>query len=160
MCKKLVCLITLCLLVVITGSSQAADKRWDNGGSGKLWSTSGNWNPDGVPGSSDNVYIEEPYAYDPNGPIIQNGINAECDMLVVAYWDGPITLTMTGGTLNSYSYTVIGYTDRVESDANGFIDISGGTIDTHAWLYWVKSSIAPRCPLESPWSDRSNTATA
>ncbi len=133
MCKKLYLLLTIVLLMSQIGGADEYT-RWWNDGANQLWSTTANWQYDTLPDDTNTVSIEEPNALNGNGPIIQSGIAADCNILYVAYWDGPITLTMTGGTLDTALYTIIGFTDRVESDADGIIDMSGGTIDTHDWL--------------------------
>ena len=56
--KKLI--ISLIALAVCTTPALSATKTWDGGGSGTSWSSANNWNPNGVPGSSDNVIINAP----------------------------------------------------------------------------------------------------
>jgi len=44
-------------MVVLAGISQAATKTWDGGGSGDAWTTGDNWDPNGIPGDSDDVIV-------------------------------------------------------------------------------------------------------
>ena len=51
-------LFTFCAAIVFASNAFAATSYyWDNGGVGSEWGTAGNWNPDGVPTSSDNNFI-------------------------------------------------------------------------------------------------------
>lgn len=123
MCKKLLFLTTLILLL---GSiSIAEDIQWTGAGRNKLWSTTANWDLGRAPTLNDGVRIEAPAATAPNGPVIQEGIDAKADLI----WcenPGEPTLTMTGGTLEIGGWGVW-WGDG--ADSFGFWDMSGGTVD-------------------------------
>ena len=38
-------------------SAQAVTRTWDGGGDGRNWTEAANWNPDGIPGTSDNLTV-------------------------------------------------------------------------------------------------------
>ena len=96
MSKKLIYLISS---VLVLGSvSNAATIHWTDLGPDHLWSTGANWESNKVPTSSDEVYIDVPAAKAPNGPIIQDGIDAKALGLACEVAGEP-TMTMTGGTL-------------------------------------------------------------
>lgn len=155
MSKKLLFLISFVLALSLAGNAPAADLTWTNndGAGDRLWSTGTNWSKTGparAPEAGDNVYIDNQYTDDGNGPIIQTGINAECyqiDMggnasvpleavltitdgnLLVEDWldmggyeSGNFRVEMSGGDVNIGGITYVGYVQ----DANATINISGG----------------------------------
>ncbi len=121
MCARQICLIAviLCLASVTEG----AKIHWTGGGGDRLWSNANNWEGGKVPTSVDEVYIDVPAAAAPNGPIIQDGIEAQvlglgCEVA------GEPTMTMTGGTLEVADW--IWWGDG--ADSHGTFEMSGGTI--------------------------------
>jgi hypothetical protein len=123
MCKKIVCLSFLVLMSVSV--SNAATIHWKGGAGDNLWSTPGNWEFNKVPTSADEVYIDVPEALAPNGPIIQDGIEAKAFGLACEVAGEP-TITMTGGTLEVTDW--IWWGDGQNS--HGTFNMSGGTITT------------------------------
>ncbi len=98
MCRKLILLTSFVLVLGFVNNANAADIAWTGLGADNLWSNPANWEGNKVPTAADDVAVEVPGAAAPNGPLIQDGIDAECGVL----WNevaGEPTMTMTGGTL-------------------------------------------------------------
>ena len=96
MCKKTVYLLSF---VLVLGSvSSAADIAWTDLGADHLWSNPENWDPVRVPTLTDEVLIDVPAAAAPNGPVIQDGIDAKAKGILTEGAGEPM-LTITGGTL-------------------------------------------------------------
>ena len=96
MCRKMIYLISFVLVLAFVSSAAAV--QWTGLGADNLWSNPANWETNKVPTAADEVYVEVPAAAAPNGPVIQDGIDAECDLLACEVAGEP-TMTMTGGTL-------------------------------------------------------------
>jgi hypothetical protein len=97
MCKKMICLAFFVSVIAFGNVLNAADIVWTGQGADNLWSNPANWEGNKVPTAADDALIEVPGALPPNGPLIQDGIDAECSVL----WNevaGEPTMTMTGGT--------------------------------------------------------------
>lgn len=121
MCKKMISLMAVFLLL---GSvSPAEDIEWTDLGADHLWSTPENWSLGRVPTLDDEVRIDVPAAASPNGPVIQDGIDAKAKGIFTEAAGEP-TLTMTGGTLEVAQW--IWWGDG--ADSFGIMDISGGTL--------------------------------
>jgi len=121
MCKKLLVLTSLILLL---GSvSIAEDIQWTGGGRNKFWGTAANWDLGRPPTLDDEVRIDVPAAAAPNGPIIQDGIDAKAKGIFTEAAGEP-TLTMTGGTLEVADW--IWWGDGMDSYA--VWTMSGGTV--------------------------------
>ncbi len=121
MCRRMVCLVVVVSMFGAIGN--AADVKWTGGGSDNLWSTPANWSSNRVPGIADEVYVDVPAAKAPNGPIIQDGIDAKIVGLLCEAAGEP-EITMTGGTLEISDY--IWWGDGQGS--HGTFYMSGGTI--------------------------------
>jgi hypothetical protein len=121
MSKKLIYLISF---VLVLGSvSNAEDIQWTDLGADHLWSTPENWDLGRVPTLADDVRIDVPAAGAPNGPVIQDGIDAKANGIFTEAAGEP-TLTMTGGTLEVAEW--IWWGDG--TDSFGIWDMSGGTV--------------------------------
>jgi len=96
MCRRLLSLIVPVLVVSSVGS--AATIHWTALGDDNLWSNPANWQGNKVPTIADEAYIDVPAAAAPNGPVIQDGIDAKALGLGCEVAGEP-TMTMTGGTL-------------------------------------------------------------
>jgi hypothetical protein len=96
MYRKLTYLLSFILVLGFVNSAVAI--QWTGSGADNLWSTPANWEGNKVPTASDEAYIDVPGAAAPRGPLIQDGIDAECDLLACEVAGEP-TMTMTGGTL-------------------------------------------------------------
>ena len=70
---------------------------WTGGGADNLWSNPDNWAGGIVPTAGDRVLVNGPAAHDPNGPVIEDGIEAITELLIADF--GSPTITMTGGSL-------------------------------------------------------------
>ena len=57
MSKKMLFLISLALVLGLATNASAQWVNWDNGGPGNLWNTPNNWDPCGVPDSSQNARL-------------------------------------------------------------------------------------------------------
>ena len=121
MCRRIVCLVFVVLVLGSVGN--AADVKWKGGGGNNLWSTPANWSSNKVPGIGDEVFVDVPAAKAPNGPIIQDGINAKILGLLCEAAGEP-EMTMTGGTLEIGDY--IWWGDG--SNSHGTFYMSGGTV--------------------------------
>lgn len=97
MYRKMIYLASIVLVLGFVNNANAADIVWSGGGTDNLWSNPANWEGNKVPTAADDALIEVPGALPPNGPLIQDGIDAECSVL----WNevaGEPEMTMTGGT--------------------------------------------------------------
>jgi hypothetical protein len=125
MLRKMIYLVSV---VLVLGSvSNAATVHWTDLGPDHLWSTPTNWEFNKVPTAADEVYIDVPPAKAPNGPIIQDGIDAKALGLACEVAGEP-TMTMTGGTLEITDW--IWWGDGAGS--HGTFNMSGGTITVAA----------------------------
>ncbi len=99
MSKKLVCLISIAVLLSLAGNAPAADyKDWDDGDlADHLWSSPANWDPDGLPtmiGDTGNRTRIEPGSGGGDYPILDSAIfevdpnGAFADRLYVAHEQG------------------------------------------------------------------------
>jgi len=121
MCKKLIYFVSVVLLL---GSVvQAADIQWTDLGADHLWSTPENWEPVRVPTLADEVLIDVPAAAAPNGPVIQDGIDAKAKGILTEA-PGEPTLTITGGTLEVAEWIWFGD----GSGSFGIWDMTGGAV--------------------------------
>ena len=124
MCRKLIILTSFVLVVGFVNNANAADIVWSGLGADNLWSNPANWEGNKVPTAADDVAIEVPGAAAPNGPLIQDGIDAECGVL----WNevaGEPSMTMTGGTLTISGWG-IWWGDG--PGCNPTFNMSGGTV--------------------------------
>jgi len=122
MFKKMTCLITLVLPLVLLNSA-SAQILWDAGGFDDLWTTAANWVDDTLPTSIDPVSIDDP---ENAHCIIEDGIDVECETLRVGNGGTTTNLDITGGSL-----TATGAYIGVDSTAgHGIMNISGGLFST------------------------------
>jgi len=102
---------------------RAEDIQWTDLGPDHLWSTPENWDLGRVPTLADEVRIDVPAAAAPNGPVIQDGIDAKAKGIFTEAAGEPM-LTITGGTLEVAEW--IWWGDG--RDSFGIWDMSGGTV--------------------------------
>jgi hypothetical protein len=124
MCRKLFFLTSCVLMLAFVNVNNAADIVWTGAGADNLWSNPANWEGNKVPTAGDDAMPEVPGAAAPNGPLIQDGIDAECAVL----WNevaGEPTMTMTGGTLTISGWG-IWWGDG--PGCNATFNMSGGTV--------------------------------
>jgi hypothetical protein len=126
MLKKVSVLICAAVLGM-AANVWAADKDWTNGGGDRLWRTSSNWSG-GTPTSSDKAAVRNNYAT--NGPIIDSSTTAAANTVVVGDWSSTSgdSLDMTGGTLTTNSWFVLGYGPLAN---HGTFTISAGTVNVN-----------------------------
>ncbi len=105
------------------------DRNWTNGNGNRLWSTAANWSGSVVPTNLDKAAIRNQAIL---GPIIQSGITAVANQIVVGDWSSTNdTIDMTGGSLTTNDWFVLGY-----SSANhGTFTMSAGTVNVGSNLY-------------------------
>jgi len=111
-------IISAILLLGIVGSA-LADTDWNNGGGDRDWDNASNWSA-GVPDSTVKVGIR---ANITNGPIIDSGTTAACDPLVCGDWGHFGIIDITGGSLTTESWFILGY----GADTVGTFNVGGGT---------------------------------
>ena len=116
MFRKMICLVSLVLVLGLVGDVQAID--WTDGGPDHLWSTPTNWDTGTVPTSSDEVVINLV-----PGPIIDPNVDAVAGGLKLGYAGQTGELTMDGGTL-TLEWSNIGEDD----DGYGTVNMNSGTI--------------------------------
>jgi hypothetical protein len=122
MFKKMICLISLVLPLVMLNNA-SAQVMWTADGYDDLWSNPANWNDDLVPTEVNAVSIDSP----PNTVcIIEEGIEAVCETLRVGNGGATTYLEITGGSL-----TAAGAYIGVDSKTgHGVLNISGGLFAT------------------------------
>jgi hypothetical protein len=143
MSKKVFSLISFVLVLSLAGNALAVDVTWDKGlgtTGDRLWDNVDNWDKDGpgddkIPEAGDDVYIDELYTDDGNGPIIDGNTDAACEWVSIG-WDAlpageDAVLTMTGGTLTVGNAILLN---------NGLVgtarfDMSGGVVDVATEFY-------------------------
>ena len=122
MFKKMICLISLALLLVPFNSASAMIF-WDDGGPDHLWSTATNWSPDSIPTSIDPVSIDSP---ENTHCEIQDGIIAECETLRVGNSSFTTNLDISGGSLTASG----AYVGVDNATGHGILNVSGGLFST------------------------------
>ncbi len=115
--RKHVCLIFVVLLGMV-GDALAADVDWTNGGGDRLWRNAANWNV-GVPTADDKAAIRQ----GGDGPIVDSSTTAVANVVVLSDWSSfGDSLDMTGGSLTTNSWFIIGY----GANNDGTFNVSGG----------------------------------
>jgi len=122
MCKKMICLISLVLPLVLFNSASAMIY-WDAGGFDQLWSTAANWNPDSIPTKIDPVSIDDP---DNTHCEIADGITAVCETLRVGNGGATTNLDISGGSLTATG----AYIGVDNPSGHGILNMSGGLFST------------------------------
>ena len=99
---------------------------WTNGNGNRLWTTAANWSGSAIPTDLDKAAIRNSAI---SGPIIQAGMNAVANQIVVGDLSSTRdTLDMTGGTLTTSGascWMILGY----GASNNGIFTISAGTVN-------------------------------
>jgi hypothetical protein len=117
------CVVVVAVTLLLGSVSSAATIHWTGLGDDNLWSNPANWEGNKVPTSADEAYVDVPAAAAPNGPVIQDGIDAKALGLGCEVAGEP-TMTMTGGTLEIADW--IWWGDGAA--CHGTFTMSGGTI--------------------------------
>ena len=116
---------SICLVTLMISVAGAATLHWTGAGGDTLWDNPNNWETNQVPTASDEAYVDVPAALAPNGPVIQEGMEAEVLGLACEV-AGEATMTMTGGTLTVADWIWWGDGDN----CHGTFYMSGGTLST------------------------------
>ncbi len=153
MFRKMICLVSLVLVLGLVGDVRAQD--WTDTSGDHLWGTPTNWDGDAVPTSSSSVYIDSI-----PGPTIGTGVAVVLDGGMVGL-DNPGALIMDGGTLaanwfnlgendagtgtlnmNSGSIT-IAWDLGVGAYGEGLVNMTGGTIEAGYFLVgaWGENAV-------------------
>ena len=139
MFRKMICLVSFVLVLLVVGDIQAAE--WTDGGADHLWSTPQNWDIGRLPTRTDRVHIRSL----PGATVANEG--AESNTLPIGS-DTGAALTVDGGTLTVYNWvpiadgpgrigtlnmisgamTVVGDDISVGREGEGTLNITGGTI--------------------------------
>jgi len=138
--KSVTYLITLALVLSLTGMASAAAKvNWDGGGADSLWTTVGNWAADVLPGTgekaminaSKDALIDSTVAVTHAGVVAEYGIDITGGSLTVNGWLGVTTgKGPVGSELNMSDGYVWTNALNVGSAAdNGDMTMSGGLIE-------------------------------
>jgi len=122
MFKKMICLISLALPLIMLNTA-SAQIMWDEGGYDQFWSTAANWDPDGIPTEIDPVSIDGP---DNTHCVVAEGIEAVCETLRVGNSGATTNLDITGGSLTAAG----AYVGVDNSAGHGILNISGGLFAT------------------------------
>ena len=119
----------LIVLVLVLGMSASiahagTEIFWDGGGSDNYWTTPENWVgdvfPTDDPVDQDYGMIDDPLVHQ---PLVDDTITASAYRVIVGQFNGPCTLTVTGGSITS-SGTI--FTIGRRAGGIGILDISGG----------------------------------
>jgi hypothetical protein len=122
MFKKMICLISLVLPLVMLNSASAMIF-WTANGDDDLWSNTDNWDTNTLPTEIDPVSIDNPMD---THCVVAEGIEAVCETLRVANSGATTNLDITGGSL-----TAVGaYVGVDNPDGYGIMNISGGLFST------------------------------
>ncbi|MBI3585648.1 MAG: hypothetical protein HY088_00775, partial [Ignavibacteriales bacterium] len=104
--------------------STGVTKTWDGGAGTSNWGDSQNWNPDGVPISTDNINLNGANTINVNVAAVGNSITLNNSGLTLTILSGnslavSSNLTLTSGTLN---------TQGAFPSVTGTVNITGGTV--------------------------------
>ena len=111
-----------------------AQKTWDGGGDGVNWNSANNWNPNGVPTSSDAVTLAANGSNNANLSVTVNITNAVCASLQIGGTSAHTRATLTFASSGSPKLTVtgavtIGGEGSTNSNRGGTITfVSGSTL--------------------------------
>ncbi|MDD5134417.1 MAG: hypothetical protein PHP01_03275 [Phycisphaerae bacterium] len=105
----------------VTASPPASSTQdWTNGNGDRLWRVAANWSGNAVPIGSDKAAIRNDTIL---GPIIDSSTTAVANQVVLGDWSSTSdTLDITGGTLTTNSWMVLGYS----AGNNGIFTVTGG----------------------------------
>ena len=117
-------MISVVLLLGMVGNALAVDTNWTDGGGDRAWDNASNWS-DGVPGGGDKAAIRAGIP----GPIIDPSTTAAANVIVVGDWGNTDSLDITGGSLITGGWFILGY----GGSDDGTFNVSGGatTVGTH-----------------------------
>ena len=124
--KKLLtqCLVAGLLLALGPVAPAVSQSLWTGDGADNLWSNPDNWDLGEPPFPGDETKVNGPEAAAPNGPVIEEGIEAFAGVLVADV--GSPAMSMTGGSLELTGWGMW-WGDAAGTTAT--FDMSGGIID-------------------------------
>jgi hypothetical protein len=122
MLKKMLCLVSLVLPLVMLNSASAIIF-WDAEGFDDLWSTAVNWDTNTIPTKIDPVSIDGP---ENTHCVIEDGITAVCETLRVANSGATTNLDISGGSLTATG----AYVGVDNPGGHGILNMSGGMFST------------------------------
>src|SRR4051794_35469978 len=111
--KQIFC-VTACAALFFRLNLQAAEILWTNQAGGN-WATAANWNPNQVPGASDNAYITTGGTY-----TVTVNAATSVNSVTVGGMSGTQTLSLTAGTFTINLASAMG--------TNGVLSLAGGTL--------------------------------
>lgn len=120
MCKKLICSVSVVLVLCLAMGVQAVETRWTDGGAGQLFSTPDNWNTGAAPTASDDMFVDQP---DETHCIVAEGVDGQCGTLRVGNSGNTTNLDITGGTFTVKGGCYIGVDNP---SGHGILNVSGG----------------------------------
>ena len=124
MYKKLTCLASFVLVLLLVVDVQAAVLNWTGAGADDLWSTPENWSSGALPTAGDKARIEAV-----PGPRIVNEGAVALDSWVGAGQSGD--LTVDGGTWTTNNFIVVAR----QASGEGTLNMISGTITAGGNLY-------------------------
>jgi len=141
---KYICLRFLLIVAFASGGFGAI---WDDGGAGHDFGTAANWDTDTVPAASAVLYIRNPAALDPNGPVVSSGTYPATGSYGSIQVGGAFTgdgndvnaavLTVNGGSLTGATlYAGLG-------GATGKLKITGGSVTGNKGLVVGNGATSP-----------------
>ena len=133
--KPVVYLTSFLFLFFIGINTVNAQKTWDGGGDGVNWNSANNWNPNGVPTSSDAVTLAAAGSSGDNLSVTVNITNAVCASLQIGGSSAHTRATLTFASSGSPKLTVtnavtVGGTGSTNANRGGTITfVSGATLE-------------------------------
>ncbi|HUU19553.1 MAG TPA: hypothetical protein VMW72_20555 [Sedimentisphaerales bacterium] len=132
MCKKLICLISLALVLFLAGKAPGATNiEWtDEDPNDHLWTSPNNWSRGVVPDGDYAAFIRGPASVEATSPIIQDGMTFTVVYVIVNEGNSTYTayLRMTGGTINTTNFR-ISWDNQPVGGVEGVFNMSGGTVN-------------------------------
>ena len=125
MSRKLICLLSSILVLSLACNVQAVTRTWNDNGPDSLWGTAGNWSSGTLPTLKDMAKIDRL-----PGPTVV-GDDAVADNLPVGTGSSTGALTISGGTLTTARWFILGY----GPGSNGTVNMQSGTINVGNHLY-------------------------
>jgi len=120
MCKKLICLVSVILVLSLVVDLQAVETHWTDNGLDQLFSTPENWSTGAFPTASDDMFVDAP---DETHCIVTDGVDGQCGTLRVGNSGNTTNLDITGGTFTIKGGCYIGVDNP---NGHGILNVSGG----------------------------------
>lgn len=134
----------------IVPDTYAATKTWDGGGDGTSWESGNNWNPNGVPGVTDDVLLASTDSVQISGSTTINSLTMRSDsQLTFSYDSDGSPLTIDDGDLDLGNNAVIttatakGYRIHIIVQTGDMLMASNSQIIADSGGYDTDSGVAP-----------------